>query len=146
MANKKIEYPDFWPEMPAQWIALVESIFAENNIINDAAKYNAMLTHIKPNYLRELAEVLKAPPAENKYEDLKEKIIARFTDSQDKQLHDLFNNMVLGDQKPSQLLRQMRSQAGKSVAEDAVIVKWLSLLPKEMQTTLTVLKKKIHSS
>lgn len=142
MTTKRIEYPDFWPEMPEQWINVVESIFAEHKIEEDAAKYNAMLCRIKPEYLKELADVLKNPPAEDKYKDLKEKLVSRYTDSADKQLHNLFNKMTLGDQKPSQLLRQMRSQAGTSVAEDALIVKWLSLLPREMHTTLTVFKKK----
>lgn len=146
MATKKIEYPDFWPHMPTEWINLVESIFTEHKIDDETARYNAMLCHIKHEHLQELSDILKNPPAQGKYGDLKEKIKSRFAHSEDKLLRDLFNKMELGGQKPSQLLRQMRNKAGTAVNEKALIVKWLSLLPRELQVSLTVLQEKSTST
>ncbi|XP_014214054.1 uncharacterized protein LOC106643429 [Copidosoma floridanum] len=111
-----MELLPFWSQHPATWFTQAELIFASNNTTSEA------------------------PPAENRYEGLKKHVLARFSDSKDQQLHKLFFGVSLGNKKPSQLYREMKSLAGNSLTDDSLRVKWLDLLPAEVQPFLRILK------
>ena len=70
-------------------------------------------------------DILANPPAEHKYETIKNKIIAEFTDSQERQIRKLINELELGDKKPSQLLRQMKTLAARQITDDVLKTLWL---------------------
>lgn len=52
---------------------------------------------------------------DDKYNTLKSRLISAFKDSETRQFQKFVSEMVLGDQKPSQLLRRMRDLAKKKV-------------------------------
>ena len=64
-----------------------------------------------------VTDILENPPEHDKYNKLKETLIARFTDSQEKQILMLLLGIELGDKKPSQLLRDMRALAMENATE-----------------------------
>lgn len=68
-------------------------------------------------------------PKEKPYDTLKAAIIRRVGKSEERRLHDLFNNVNQGYMKPSQLLRKMRSLLGDNTMSEVVLKKlWMDKL------------------
>ncbi|XP_015118987.1 uncharacterized protein LOC107042454 [Diachasma alloeum] len=89
-----------------------------------------------PALINEISDILLDPLVENQYGYFKEEIRKRFTDSADKQLEKALSQLTLGNQKPSQLLRKMRALVAGRASEDILRVRWLSLLPLDVQRIL----------
>lgn len=132
--------PPYWKFDPRLWFAKVEAAFNVNRIRSDASKFDLVVAHLDPEIAQEVSDVILNPPSENRYEQLKLAIMSRLTDSADRQLHRLFSELQLGDRKPSQLLRQMKSLAGAAITDEAMRVKWFDLLPPNVSRLLKVLK------
>ena len=122
------------------WFFQVQAAFQANRVQGDSAKFNLVIAKLDPDTIQEVADVLRSPPAANRYESLKTVILNRLTDSADRQLYKLLTQLELGDRKPSQLLREMRSLAGDRVSDDVIRVKWLDLLPSKARRLLTIFK------
>lgn len=60
---------------------------------------------------------------------MKRAIIQRLTDSRQKQIQRLLNDLVLADKKPSQLLREMKDLAAGSVHDEMLHTLWVNRLP-----------------
>jgi len=69
-------------------------------------------TNASHGRLEELERIIMQPPEIDKYDNLTASIIKRFTESPERQLHRALFELVLEDQKPSQLFRQMKMLAG----------------------------------
>ncbi|XP_017878763.1 uncharacterized protein LOC108624165 [Ceratina calcarata] len=129
MALNPLKLPDFWSDDPDLWFLHIETQFQNRNIHTDIAKYNAVVAALKPEYMKEVTDVIKALPAADKYSFLKTQLIERFTESVDRRLHKLLTELELGNQKPSQLLKHMRDLAGERASEELLRSRWLVLLP-----------------
>jgi len=53
-------------------------------------------------------EIVENPPEKDKYSHLKNLLINRFTDSEEKRLRQLLAGIELNDRKPSELLREIK--------------------------------------
>ncbi|XP_025158061.1 uncharacterized protein LOC112589349 [Harpegnathos saltator] len=139
-AVQSCRLPPFWKSNPELWFLQVEAVFQALRVRNDETKYSLAVSLLDPKSLQELSDIIRLPPPDRKYELLKATILSRFSDSADRQLLRLLTQLELGDRKPSQLLRQMRTLAGTRVPEDVIRVRWLDLLPISIQQILKVLK------
>lgn len=139
-AVNRCKLPPFWVFNPRMWLTHAEAVFSNHGIRADNTKYNHIIEALGSDILCQLCDVVELAPSQDKYSYLKEQIIARFTDPPDTQLNHLLNNLRLDDKKPSHLLRQMRSLAKGMVSEDTIRVKWLSLLPDNVQRMLKLTK------
>ncbi|XP_066602846.1 uncharacterized protein [Prorops nasuta] len=83
-----------------------------------------------------LTDVLRRPPQTGNYLNLKEAIIHRLAESRTKQVDKLLKNLVLGDKKPSQLLREMRDLAKSEISDEILHQLWLERLPVHMRPHL----------
>jgi len=77
---------------------------------------------------------------QSKYETLKDTLIARFTDSEEKQLRFLIAGVELGEKRPSEMLRDLRQLSGGSVSENVLQTLWLQRLPSRVQEILAVVE------
>ena len=132
--------PPFWKAHPEMWFTQIESAFVSSRVRQDESKYHLLIAALSPEILADIFDIVKTAPARGKYEYMKNQILARFADSAERQLQKLFNELELGDKKPSQLLRQMRALAGNLLSEEAIRIKWLALLPVTAQRALKVLR------
>nr|VZI25624.1 unnamed protein product [Spirometra erinaceieuropaei] len=83
--------------------------------------------------------------ADEPYTRLKEAVIQRVAKSTNRMLRELFTQVELGDQTPSQLVRHMRSLLTGRHREDAIFRKvWLEKLPLPMQQVLAMLDSNTH--
>lgn len=137
-----IKIPTFWHANPALWFANIEAQFKLNKpnaITADETKYTYLVSTLPPDIAEEVSDVITSPPLQDKYNILKTAVIKRFTDSQQKKLQQLLNAEELGDRKPTQLLRKMKSLIGTSnaVGEDLLKQLWMQRLPNNIQVVLT---------
>lgn len=116
----------------------LESEFSTYRIRSDEQKYYAVLRHLDEATADIVADILENPPESEKYENLKRTLILRLTDSEEKQLRTLLSDLVLGNKKPSQLLREMKSLAGDRVSDDLLRTLWVQRLPSRMQELLLI--------
>ncbi|KAL0130257.1 hypothetical protein PUN28_002095 [Cardiocondyla obscurior] len=130
--------PAFWKDNPELWFFQVEAIFQIHRIVSDSSKFNMVVAKLDVDSLQEVADIIKKPPASGKYNRLKASILERLSDSADRQLRKLLTQLELGDRKPSQLLRHMRTLAGDRATEAVLRVKWLDLLPASSQRLLRI--------
>ncbi|XP_015124307.1 uncharacterized protein LOC107046243 [Diachasma alloeum] len=141
MAVTQFKLPDFWSHDPELWFIHIEALFTTRNIRSDQTKYGAVVAALGSDVLKEMSDVLRNPPPTDTYINLKNILLKRFTDSVDRQLHKLLTEMQLGTQKPSQLLRQMKTLAGNRASEELIRSRWLALLPDTVSKILKAVSK-----
>lgn len=128
-----IRIPPFWAERPELWFAQVESQFALHRITSDGAKYNYIVGNLDGNTLQYISDSVINPPAQDKYDHIKQKITECFAESGQKKITKLLSDVQLGDQRPSQLLNRQRTLAGATVNEEFLKSLWLRQLPSNVQ-------------
>lgn len=135
-----VKPPPFWKTDPRLWFLQLEAQFQIAHITADLTKYNYVLAAIDTDILTQVTDFLAQPPTRNKYEGLKNRLIAIYSDSREKTLKKLLSDVELGDKKPSQLLNEMIRLGGTSVPRELVRTLWLQRLPVQTQTILATSK------
>lgn len=136
VANIAVRPPPFWKTNPALWFARLEAQFALGNISVDSTKFNFVLSVIDSDILHSVSNLVLSPPAKDKYEAIKARLIELHSESDASKIRTLLQGLELGDQRPSQLLSRMRSLAGDSVGEPFLKSLWLERLPSNTQAIL----------
>lgn len=134
---RNMKVPAFWRVNPKLWFLQVEAQFHSNGIKSDLSKYYAVVSALDCNTLQHVADLLESPPAADKYKTLKTALINTYADSHERQLQKLLNDAELGDEKPSHLLRHMKSLANNKIMDDARKTLWLQRLPNQVQLILS---------
>lgn len=134
---KNVKVPSFWTHNPKLWFVHVEAQFISNNIKGDLSRYYTVISSLDCSTLQQVCDLLEKPPASGKYDALKTVLINTYADSNERQLKKLLTEIELGDQKPSQLLRHMKSLANDQIREDALRTLWMQRLPSQVQLILS---------
>jgi len=131
-----VRVPPFWPEEPELWFAQFEGQFLLCGINQDATKYAYVISQIETKHAREIKDVITAPSQTGKYEAIKSALIKRLTDLQEQRIRQLLEREEIGDCRPSQFLRHLRTLAGTSVPDTLLRTLWMGRLPAQMQVIL----------
>lgn len=137
IAKISVKVPPFWAECPEIWFAQIEAQFANSRITGDKAKFNTVVAAVESNVLQQVSDAILNPPLRNKYDNLKQTIIQRYTQSDHKKLSKLLSNMSLGDKQPSHFLNELKHLGGDRLQEDVLKTIWLNAMPPNMQQILT---------
>ena len=135
-----IRVPEFTPSDPELWFCIMERYFVSAGIVSDAIKSSYVTGALGPRYMAEVRDVLLNPPETGLYDKLKVELISRVGVSQEQKTRQLLEREEMGDQKPSQFLRHLRSLAGSYVSEPLVRTLWLGRLPASVQAILATQK------
>lgn len=133
-----LKLPPFWDKHPDLWFANIEAQFNVSKITQDATQYYSVISALNSDVLHYVSDIVLQPPANDKYNALKTRLIADFSDSEQRRMKAVLSELTLGDDKPSHLLRKMKQLAGKTVGEDFLKTLWLQRLPAQVQTILSV--------
>lgn len=133
-----VKIPPLWKNNINLWFIQVESSFTLSKITSDTTKYHTIISSIDAEALTTVSDIVLNPPADNKYLALKQRLIAEYSDSETKQIKKLLSELQLGDLRPSHLLRQMKQLAATKISDDFLKSLWLSRLPQDIQTILSV--------
>lgn len=135
----QMKVPPFWKECPELWFAKLESQFITTGVTTDATKYHTVVAALDNIYAMAISDIIRTPPATNKYTAIKQRLISVYADSQQKKLKKMLRELSLGDNKPSQLLRQMIDLASNQITADGIKTIWLERLGETHPSVASVL-------
>lgn len=125
--------PEFWVEMPRLWFAQFEAVMAPQKQ-GDEAKFNMVISKLGRDSIQQVSDLVTAPPSEDKYKVLKERLLQVYEESAERQFQKLVSEMELGSQKPTQLLRRMKDLGRTTQVSDQTLKNlWLSRMPSEVR-------------
>ena len=116
MANEEhavsLKLPTFWTSQPEVWFAQAEAQFSLRRITTDDTKYFYVLAALDQETATRLLDLINRPPADNKYQVLKDRLIDTFGLSRRERASRLLHFRPLGDSKPSALMDEMLALLG----------------------------------
>ncbi|BHF73292.1 hypothetical protein SprV_0401637300 [Sparganum proliferum] len=129
--------PDFWQHAPELYFFRIEATFHSAKITRETDKFYKLVEALRPTILFQVQTLLRDPPTDAPYTKLKAELF-RLTSVSDRQrYHALVKEEALGDRKPSELLRHMRSLVGDMKIDDKFFKEmFLERLPTSVQTIL----------
>ena len=107
-----LKLPTFWPEHAAVGFVQSESPFVTRGIVADSTKYHYITAALDQETATRVLDLLLAPPANNKYQAIKERLLATFSLTESQRAARLLSLPGLGDARPSQLLDKMLALLG----------------------------------
>lgn len=131
-----VRLPPFWPEDPEIWFAQIEAQFEISGTKTDATKFYMVIQQLDHKIAREVRDIITNPPRTEKYDRLKQELIKRLSTSRDQRIRQLLTHEELGDRKPSQFLRHLRSLASDGVSDDFLRSLWANRLPSHVQAII----------
>lgn len=135
-----VKLPEFWQEDPTTWFIEAESQFALAGVVTDSTKYHHIVKNItSKTKINAVWDIISAPPAENKYETIKTRLLKVFDDSLQVRVEKLFNAEI-GEMKPSQFLSYLRRLAANTgINDESLKAIFLKGLPAHMSSILSIL-------
>ena len=122
---------------PCLWFGQVESVFRTHGITKQILMFSHVAQNLPPEAAEEVSDLITDVPSEDPYDRLKSALISRTGISEQASLDALFAKVELGDRKPSQLLRHMRTLLGsKSMDESIFRHLWMKKIPATAQQIL----------
>lgn len=131
-----VKVPPFWPHKPSLWFVNLEAQYALANITADSTKYAHLISCLDAKYAAEVEDIIINPPMNGKYDKLKAEIIRRLSISQEQRIRQLLSQEEVGDRKPTQFLRHLRSLAGSDIKYDFLRSLWVNRLPSYIQAII----------
>lgn len=132
-----VKLPPFWSDKPKLWFSQADSQFTLSDITNEVTKFHYVVSQLDARIALEIEDVIENPPPLNPYTFLRTKLIDRLSASEEQRVRQLISEEELGDRKPSQFLRHLRSLAGSAIVQDNLLRQlWLKRLPSNVQAIL----------
>ena len=104
-----IKLPTFWAQQPEVWFVQAEAQFHIRKITDDTTKYYHVVAALDQETSGRILSTLSSPPTDNKYTDLKQRLLTTFGLSKRERASKLLHLHPLGDRKPSELMDEMLS-------------------------------------
>ena len=104
-----IKLPTFWTAHPNIWFTQAEAQFHIKNVTQDITKYYYVVSALDQTTASRILDILANPPAEGKYDYLKQRLIDTYGLNRRDRASRLLHNNNLGDRKPSELMDEMLS-------------------------------------
>lgn len=133
-----VKLPDFWKSDPAMWFAQAEAQFHLAKIVSDETKYYHIVAKVDQSVICHIADLVATPPAADKYQAVKDRLIARFALSAEHRFEQLLGSHDLGDMRPTHLLAKMRElSTGLGVDDSLLKMIFIQRLPAGIRPILT---------
>ena len=107
-----VKIPEFWPERPTTWFAYAEAQFTLRKITDPVTKHAYIISALPRDVIVHVLDEVEAPAGEDPYNRIKAALIERFTKTAAERIKAI-DELFLGEDKPSVLLRKMQSLATK---------------------------------
>jgi hypothetical protein len=95
-----------------------------------------VISQLEYRHAAEVEDLIISPPANEPYTTLKTELVCRLSASRDQRVRQLLTHEEMGDRKPSQFVRHLKSLA-PDVPDDFLWSIWSSRLPTHIQTILS---------
>jgi len=131
-----LKLPGFWPDDAQLWFLQAESQFALRGIVQDTTKYHNVVSSLDQMTARRCKDILRAPPANEKYEALKASLLNTFELSEYERAKRILHMPGLGDSSPSKLMDDMLTLLGDHEPCFLFRAAFLERLPEEIRSQL----------
>lgn len=131
-----IKLPTFWSKEPDVWFIQAESQFTIRGITSDETKYHYLVSALDSVSAGRVRDVLKNPPATEKYKTLKDVLERTFSYSEEKRAASLLELPELGDTSASELMDKMLGLLGDHPPCFLFKHLFLRCLPEDVRATL----------
>ncbi|XP_032667585.1 uncharacterized protein LOC116842447 [Odontomachus brunneus] len=132
-----LQLPSFCKENPAIWFQQAEMAFALHRITSDEKKFRYIALHLDNTTLPFVIDLLSSPPAQERYEAIKNRILASFGGTQESKLRKL-DGFKMGDEKPSNFLHRLRNLASGQCTDTVLWTLFMKKLPKNIRAALII--------
>ena len=122
-------FQPFWRQSASQWFELLEQKFANRKIVLDDDKYFNVVKNLQQDLINQLTDVFESLPRGNKYETLKQALLARFIVKEEEKLDRFLNNQDMGHKKPSEFLQYLVANGSSTFDREAILKIWIKRLP-----------------
>lgn len=92
-------------------------------------KQNTLVSTLDAETFSHVSNIILSPPATDKYKIVYERLISEFSDFEHQNIRKLLTELLLGDGKPSHLLRKIKKLSGGQLQDEFLKNLWLQLLP-----------------
>lgn len=127
-----MKIPTFWTQCPASWFVNVEAQFSTRGITQERTKFEHVIQSLPMEIITSVFDVINPEqPTETPYTDLKRALMERHSLSASKKIEQLLSGEEMGDRKPSEFYRRLKTLAGQSpmVTDQLIIELWFRRLP-----------------
>lgn len=135
---RNLKIPPFWRGNPALWFVQVEAAFALSNITADATRFRHVITQLDTQTLPAISDIILNPPAANKYQAIKDRIISSFSETPESKLRQLLRGIDPRDEKPTLLLQRIRNLSDGQVGDALLRTLFLEQLPEYVRGILAI--------
>lgn len=87
----RIRIPPFSKTDPQLWFLQLEAQFALCNIVTDLTKFNTVVGNVDANFPDPVKDIIRNPPANNKYETIKNRLTNKYQESDQIKIKTLLN-------------------------------------------------------
>ncbi|XP_015585622.1 uncharacterized protein LOC107263201 [Cephus cinctus] len=137
---RTIKLPPFWKQNPASWFAQIEAQSYSHRIRSEDSKFFTAVGALDSAVLNNIADIILSPPKLDKYQILKERLIACFADSEEKRMRTLLTELELGSKRASQFLWEMKTLAADKATPEILRSLWMKRMRVNVRTILSVSK------
>jgi hypothetical protein len=130
-----VRLPPFWPDRPALWFARAKAQFELAAITSERTKFNHIISQLDHRHAAVVEDVITSPPEREPYKTLKSELVLRLSTSREQRVRQLLMHEEMGDHKPSQFHRHLKSLA-QELSDDSLRSTESSRLPPHIQATL----------
>lgn len=134
----KIHLPKFTRNSPQLWFAQVERSFRLHDVSDDTDKFDFVAVHLEEDVVIVVEDLIIRPPATDKYESLKARLLQKFAESPESKLRRLLQGGDTTDLKPSEILAHMRRLAPDPGSENMILTLFLAEMPQAIRPVLSV--------
>jgi hypothetical protein len=132
ISGMAVRLPPFWAERPAVWFAQAEAQFSLVGISSERKKFHYVISQLDQQYAAEVEDIITSAPQQDPYSKLRTELLKRLSLSREQRAHRILTLEEMGDRKPPQFLRHLRSL----VPDYFLRAIWTSRLHAKVQATL----------
>ena len=139
--SQKLILQPFWTQNPELWFSIAEQKFKNFNINADYIRFSKVIESLEVSTINKISNLIRNPPQVSRYPTLKNQLISLYEESQESKLNRIFDELQLGDQKPSQLFKEIKNLADDKISDEVLFSIWVKKLPTECEQNLRGLNK-----
>ncbi|KAF0732545.1 Uncharacterized protein FWK35_00022587 [Aphis craccivora] len=137
-----VRLPGFWRRSPQRWFTHVETLFHSHRVRSDLSHINHVLTSLDEDGICADENLLGV---DVKYSAVKSRLIAAYDVPQATRFRSIIQHGGMGDRRPSQMLRNIRSALPSGIDESKIKEIWLQKLPPTILTVISGLGGSLES-
>jgi len=123
-------------ENPA-WFAQIEAAFV---ITGDETRFRYTIVNFDQSTLPFVSDILTSPPAQERYETLKARLITSFGETTKSKLRHLLRGQEFTDEKPSNMLQRLRNLAQRQCNDSVLGTIFMKHLPENVRTIFAIIE------